>query len=232
MTIHRTAKLEALKRTRLFALLTEQALEGLIARCHEVHLEAGEILFTGGEQAKGLFVVVEGRTRALRHGPDGREQIIHEDGPGATFSEVAVFDGGSYPSSVIAVEESHLLMLPTSDVRRFCLAHPEVALAALEVLSYRLRKATGMVEDFALKDVGQRLAEYLLEEAGEDSESVKTPLLLRHTNQEIADLIGTVREVVSRAFTKLQKQGWIDKAGRRVRINDPEALGDYLEGGF
>ncbi|MCW4055777.1 MAG: Crp/Fnr family transcriptional regulator [Candidatus Bathyarchaeota archaeon] len=229
MESKREQKLSAIKKTRLFGILAEKALEDLVSRCREVFLEAGELLFSAGEPSKGLYVVVSGRTRAFRHGSDGREQIMHEDGPGATFPEVAVFDDGPYPSSVTAVQDAQLLFLPKSEVRRFCLAHPEMALSALELLSFRLRRATGMVEGFALKDVPQRLGEYLLSEM-KRQESDREDLELPHNNQEIADLIGTVREVVSRSFRRLQQNELIEKDRRIVRISHPERLRAFVDG--
>lgn len=224
-------KQQALRHSTLFGGLASNQVEDLLGCALEVSLAGGETLFSAGEPSKGMYLVVSGRTRAIRHGADGREQIMHEDGHGATFPEVAVFDGGPYPSTVVAVTDATLLFLPKKEVQRICLAYPQVALAALSVLSKRLRKATGMVEDFSLRDVGQRLGEYLLEEArsrGRESRS-GFELELRHTNQEIADLIGSVREVISRAFAKLQRKELIEKEGRVVRIIDAEGLEEFSQ---
>ena len=218
----------ALLQTSLFGAVSAQDLEPLIEQSRLVECEAGEILFSAGDPSRGLYLVLSGRTRAYRHGPDAREQVIHEDPPGSTFPEVAVFDGEPYPSTVVAVERSRLLFLPSRLVLQFCLDHPEVALSALRSLSSRLRRATGMVEGFALRDVSQRLAEYLLKEWNRLGD--RDPFQLRHSNQEIADSIGTVREVVSRSFAKLQRMGWIRKEARAVEILDPTALQEHAEG--
>lgn len=223
--------IDLLSSTRLFAEVDGSELGELVAAASERHLGADEFLFTAGDPSEGLYVVIEGKTRAVRHGIDGREQVIHEDGPGSTFPEVAVFDDGPYPSSVIAVEDSALLFIPKQDVREFCLRHPKAALRALRILSGRLRRATGMVEDLSLRDVSQRLAEYVLKEARKQgSTDHPRALELVHSNQEIGDLIGTVREVVSRSFTKLQREGWIRKQGRRIEIVDEDGLMDHVEG--
>ncbi|GAB4253613.1 MAG: Crp/Fnr family transcriptional regulator [Acidobacteriota bacterium] len=220
------ARIQTLQQTELFRDLDDRSLLPLARRAREIDLPAGAILFSAGEPAAGLFIVRSGRTKAVRQSWDGREQVIHEDGPGRTFPEVAVFDGGPYPSTVVAVEPSRLLLLPRSVVLDFCRRHPEVALRALRILSQRLRRATSLAEDLALRDVSQRLADYLLEEArraGADS------FALRHSNQEIAELIGSVREVVSRTFARLQRRGWIEKSGRRVRLVAPGKLAEHAE---
>lgn len=220
------ARLQALLQTELFRDLDAEHLLPLVRQTREITLPAGGILFSAGEPAEGLFVVCSGRTKAVRQAWDGREQVIHEDGPGRTFPEVAVFDGGPYPSTVVAVEPSRLLLIPRSAVLDFCRRHPEVALRALHILSQRLRRAASLAEDLALRDVSQRLADYLLEEA---RRAGSRSFALRHSNQEIAELIGSVREVVSRTFARLQRCGWIEKSGRRVRLLDPEKLAEHAE---
>ncbi len=225
-------RIRVLSETALFGRLSPDELTPLLERCREVHFEPGDLIFSAGEVSRGLFVVMSGRTRAFRHGSDGREQIIHEDGPAATFPEVAVFDDGPYPSSVVAVEVSELLFLPKNEVRQFCVNHPAAALAALKLLSARLRRTTRMVEGFALRNVSQRIGEYLLNRARELSAGGELPMefTLAHTNQEIADSVGTVREVVSRSFSKLQQFGWVVKTGRRVCIRNYAALEGYSQG--
>jgi CRP/FNR family transcriptional regulator len=221
-------RVNALKATVLFKEVLEEDLEELVPSSRVIRLESGQILFSAGDPSQGLYVVLEGRTRAVRQGADGKEQVIHEDTPFSTFPEVAVFDDGPCPSSVISLEESVLLLLPKEHVRNFCILHPEVAMSALRVLSRRLRKATGMIEDLSLKDVSQRLAEFLLKQLQENSG--RSCLELRYSNQEIADMIGTVREVVSRAFSKLQRKKWIRKDGRSVEILDRASLQNHVEG--
>ncbi|MFZ0430776.1 MAG: Crp/Fnr family transcriptional regulator [Acidobacteriota bacterium] len=224
-------RLTVLSSTRLFGDGEPKDLLELASVASERRLAGGAYLFSAGDPSRGLFVVVTGRTRAVRHGIDGREQIIHEDGPGSTFPEVAVFDDGPYPSSVVAVEDSLLLFIPKQEVRAFCLRHPGTALRALRILSGRLRRATGMVEDLSLRDVSQRLAEYVLGEARKQAGAGRPQVVeLVHSNQEIGDLIGTVREVVSRSFAKLQRRGWIRKQGHCVEILDEAGLVGHVEG--
>jgi CRP/FNR family transcriptional regulator len=88
------------------------------------------VLFIAGEEARGLYVVVEGVVRAFRESPDGREQIIHVERAGATVAEVPVFDGGTFPSSVAAEEDSVLLFIDKRDVRALCHEHSQIAMQA------------------------------------------------------------------------------------------------------
>jgi CRP/FNR family transcriptional regulator len=221
--------IEALRRTALFSGLDTSALHALARRAVERRFRKDEVLFTAGEEAHGLYVIVAGAVRAFREGGDGREQIIHVERTGATFAEVPVFDDGPFPSSVAAEEETTVLFIDKRDVRLLCTEHPEIALAALKVLAGRLRQCAALVETLSLREVSQRLARFLLAEARRkgvrQEQGLSVDLTL--TNPQIASRIGTVREVVSRTFTRLQHDGLIVVAGRRLSIPDEQALAAF-----
>src|ERR1051326_337958 len=135
-----TDKIAGLRNTSLFGELDEKTLRALAERAVERRYARDEVLFIAGEEARGLFCIVEGAVRAFRVGADGREQVIHVERAGATVAELPVFDNGTYPSTVIAEEPSQLLFIGKKDVTRICLEHPQIALDALKVLAGRLRK--------------------------------------------------------------------------------------------
>jgi CRP/FNR family cyclic AMP-dependent transcriptional regulator len=224
-------KIEALRRTPLFGQLAQKELQALADRSSERKLTRGEILFSGGDDARGLYVLVSGSIRAFRVGPDGREQVIHVERAPATFAEVPVFDGGPYPSTVSAEEPSTILFLDTRDVHRLCLEYPEIALAAVRLLAARLRKTASLVETLSLHDVDRRLANLMLLEARDHGlrrgPALRVPLALTH--QQIATRIGTVREVVSRALSRLQQTGLVSVEGKDVIIPDENALQEFVD---
>jgi CRP-like cAMP-binding protein len=222
-------KVSALRRAALFGGLDEAALAALASRAVARRLSRGEVLFVAGEEARGLYVVVEGALRAFRVGADGREQVVHVERAPATIAEVPVFDEGLYPSTVAAEEETAVLFIDKRDVRRLCLERPQIALAALKLLAARLRRCAELVEELSLREVGQRLAGFLLAEArakgARTDEGLTVELGL--TNQQLAARIGTVREVVSRTLARLQQDGLIRAEGRRLVIPDERALAAY-----
>jgi CRP-like cAMP-binding protein len=223
-------KIEALRRSALFSELDERTLSPLAERAIERRFQKDEVLFVAGEEAQGLFVIVEGAVRAFRESVDGREQVIHVERAGATVAEVPVFDDGPFPSTVAAEEQTTVLFIDKRDVRLLCMEHPEITLAALKVLATRLRRCAELVETLSLREVGQRLARFLLAEArrkGKRLEGRGISINLTLTNQQIAARIGTVREVVSRAFARLQHEGLIQVNGRRLLIRDEMALAAF-----
>lgn len=219
-------KIEALRKTELFGPLSEGELKALADACVIHPLKKGETLFNAGEEAKGLYVISKGALRAFRGNPEGREQIIHVEKAGTTIAEVPVFDDKPYPSTVVAEEDSEVLFISKEDVKRLCLKHPAIALSALKLLAARLRKTAALAESLSLKEVDQRLAAFLLKEFKEKRlKKLKLP-----TNSVLAARLGSVREVVSRAFAKLEGDGLIKvDEHRNAELLDEEGLRKYAE---
>lgn len=212
--------------TELFGAVPKDALDELAALTRERRLVRGEVLFSAGDRAAGLFVVVRGTLRAYRQTREGREQTIHVEGAGATLAEVPVFDDGTYPSTVQAEEDSIVLFVPKAAILGFLAKHPEAALAALALLARRLRSVSGLAEQLALKDVAQRLAALLVEEAisqaGELKDGVSFSMPMPH--QSIASRLGSVREVITRQLHRLVEDGTIAIHGHRVVVMNAAAL--------
>ena len=228
MSAMTTDKVAALRRTALFQELDDQTLNLLAEHAMPRHYRKDEALFFAGEEAHGLFVIVSGSVRAFRES-EGREQVIHVERAGATVAEVPVFDDGTYPSTVAAEEDTDVLFLHKRDVRRLSLQHPEIPLAAVKVLAARLRRCAELVEVLSLKEVGQRVARFLVSEARRHGQPTSDGvcLTLTYTNQQIAARVGSVREVISRALSRLQHDGLIVLQDRKLTIPNIEALASF-----
>jgi len=220
-------KLDALRKTELFGSLSEGELRALAQAAMAHSLKKGETLFNAGEEAKGLYVIAKGSLKAFRGNAEGREQIIHVEKAGTTIAEVPVFDDKPYPSTVVAEEDSEVLFISKENVNRLCLKHPAIALSALKLLAARLRKTAALAESLSLKEVDQRLAAFLLREFKEKRlKKLKLP-----ANSVLAARLGSVREVVSRAFAKLEGDGLINvDEHRNVELLNETGLKSYAEG--
>lgn len=198
-------KIAALKKTEMFGTLAPTELAVISSACVEKKVRKGEILFSAGDEPKGLYVIAKGSLSAYRENHEGREQIIHLEEAGTTMAEVPVFDDKPYPSSVRAEEDSELLFLSGENVKKLFTKHPSIALSALRLMASRLRKTAALLESISLREVDQRLASFLLHEFQEKkSKKLKLPSL-----SILASRLGSVREVVSRALAKLEKDGFI-----------------------
>jgi CRP/FNR family transcriptional regulator len=222
-------KKKLLKQTALFRDLDDPILDFLAQGSAEKRLARDEILFLAGDQAAGLYVILDGSVRAFRTGIDGREQVIHVEKAVTTIAEVPVFDNGMYPSTVAADEESRVLFIAKEKVQAACLKHPQLALAAARLFASRLRQCAELVESLSLREVGQRLAHFLLEQAEKNGTPLSGGTSFRQelTHNQLAARIGTVREVVSRVMFRLQQQGLLAAKGRLITIPDRSALERY-----
>ena len=208
MTQVTLAPAEALAAIPYFAGLPRSELARLVRQGRVRAVALGGRVFDEGAPAEGLWVVLAGRVALVRRSPRGREQVLHTDGEG-------------YVASAVAVDAARVLFLPSAAVLDTCRRHPEVALGILRVLARRVRAFAALVEDLALRDVTGRLAKFL---AGELRRSPGGLLVLPGTREEIAARLGTVRELVSRSLSQLERAGVLTVSGRRVSILDGRRL--------
>ncbi len=217
-----------LKRVDMFTGLSAVQLGALAKVVVDRKVPGGDVLFLQDEPASGFYILWEGGLQVYRTGMDGRRQILHVfETPGDVCGEVAVFEGGTYPAAAEAVCASRVLYVPRDAFLRVTRAEPDILLAMLAVLSRRLRRFVGLIDDLSLKDVGTRLAQYLVAQANEaGSNRITLPI----TKGMLAAHLGTIAETVSRTLRKLQEQGLIAVEGRQITIRDRDALEEVAEG--
>ena len=156
---------EQLKGISFFRDLSKETLDLVSDRMVHRHVPAGTILFRKGEQARGVYVLVEGLVEVYRSTADGREQVLHSETPVQSVAELPVFDGGPYPASCRTAEDSELYFLSIDDFQRLYREHPEIADAVIRSLGQRLRALVNVVEKVSLRSVPSRVAKTLLEQA-------------------------------------------------------------------
>jgi len=217
----------------LFAELHDDALTQLARRCVSRAVPAGHVLFTTGEESRGLYMIESGRVRIYRTDPAGREQVLHIEGPGRTVAELPLFDGGAYPASAVTIDDSRLVFLPRADFEYLYRSQPDIAQAVIRALGRRLRHLVHLTETLAFRDVAARLAMLLAgyaERAGTPTRA-GVEIELDRTQEEIAHEIGTARESVSRAMKQLRRKGLIKALDHnRVLIPDVSRLRALLPG--
>ena len=219
----------------IFAELDSGAIGRLADRCVTRTVAAGHVLFTTGEQCRGLYVIVAGRVRIYRTSPEGREQVLHVEGPGRAVAELPLFDGGAYPASAVTLEQTRVVFLPRADFEQLYRGNPDIAHAVIRGLGRRLRHLVQVTQTLAFRDVAARLAMLLADYAdriGTPSADGAVELVLDRTQEELSLEIGTARESVSRAYRQLRQQGHIESlGGHRLRIPDVERLRALARGG-
>jgi CRP/FNR family transcriptional regulator len=210
----------------VFSGLEENELSFLVERAVRRRYSAGQVFCVAGEPCTGLYVVESGHVRIFTSSAGGREHVLSIEGPGRSVAVMLLFDDGNYPASVAAIEDSTLVFVSKQDFQTLCLTHPQVALKVLRRVGARLRRLVGIVEDLCFTTVRQRLASLLLQQAQKEGRQTRggVEIVLSANNQEIASLIGTVRESVSRNLSHLHAKGIVCLRGRRVIVLNMEAL--------
>ena len=205
----------------LFNGLAEDQVQELARIVVEKPFRRGQTIFREGDEGRGFYVVGSGRVKIYKLSPDGKEQILHIFGPGEPFAEVPVFAGQCYPANAEALEDSRLLFFPRAGFVDLIRRHPSLALNMLAILSRRLRQLAALVEDLSLKEVPARLAAYLLYTA-EQKGSLEFALDIPKT--QLANLLGTTPETLSRLLVRLVKENYIHSSGPQVKIVDRPGL--------
>jgi len=218
---------EQVKGIPYFQDLEPRTLERIRTAMFEVQAGKGQLLFSEGESAEAMYGVRSGQVKIFKLSPDGREQVLRIAGPGECFNEVPIFDGGPNQANAQALEPTRLWGIRRTDMQRVLQEHPAVAFGFLKAFAGKLRDFTRKVEDLSFRSVTSRVAKLLLEMA-EDDDSGGLRLPPRFTQQEMANVVGTAREMIGRAFKVLEKEGAIKMDRHRVVIVSRAALARLL----
>lgn len=213
----------------LFADLPKPQLAELAMIVVDQLLPRGRTIFMEGDEATGFYVVISGRVKIYKLSADGKEQIIHIFGGGEPFGEVPVFAGQRFPAWAETLEESRIFFFPRAAFISLIQQDPSLALNMLAVLSRRLRQLVFLIEDLSLKEVPGRLAAHLLllSERQNGADEVELDL----AKGQLASLLGTIPETLSRILAKMSKQGFILTTGPRIKILDRPGLQELATAG-
>jgi CRP-like cAMP-binding protein len=206
----------------LFSGMSDAELDKVTAIAVLKSFARSESIFFEGDEGDGFYMVAEGRVKIFKMSLDGKEQILHIFGPGEPFGEVPIFHGQPFPANAMALVKSKLLFFPRTEFIELVTANPSLALNMLAMLSLRLRRFATQIENLSLKEVPGRLAAYLIylgeEQGSPDQVTLDIP------KGQLASLLGTIPETLSRIFAKMSEEGLIRVEGRTIYIDDFEGL--------
>ncbi len=212
---------ETLSRLPHFRDVSPAARRELAARAIIRHYAADEVLFSAGSSPRGFYIVLEGEVRVLR-GTGGRQHVVHVEGPDGTLGEVALFDGDGYPATAIASRPTSCLLFTREAVAGAMQRDPALPWLFLRRLAGRVRHLVDRLDRLAARNVTSRLAGLLLTRHrtadGGDFD-------LGRSQSQVAEELGTVREVLVRSLRDLRTTGIIERTGRgRYRVTKPDEL--------
>ncbi len=202
-----------------FRSLPAPAAAAFASRARLRRFAAGEALFREGDESHGIFVILDGEVRVVRISR-GRQHVLHVERTGGTLGEVPFFDRHPYPATAIAhsiVDAAYLDRIAIADAMR---SSPEVALFFLGRLAKRIREFADRLDGLATADVRARLSGFLLEQL-----AIADGPVVTMTQRELAEELGTVREVVMRALRAMRAERILRSAGKgRIEVLDVHAL--------
>ena len=210
----------AIARAPLFAQLPISAIEDLAARVTVRRVAAGASVVTQDEPGDHMFVIMSGRIKVVIAGESGREVTLSLLRPNDSFGEMAMFDQALRSADCVALEATVLLALSRDDLHRHMSAHARTAMNLLSEMARRLRRADETIAQLALCDVNERLIHRLVGLGREEGTPSAEGLVVRRrpTQQELANMIGSCRETISRTFNQLARDGLIIPRGRSLVV--------------
>lgn len=215
-------KREIIAESLLFSGLPAEQLDKVTAIAQERSFGRGESIFFEGDPGEGFYMVAEGQVKIFKMSLDGKEQILHIFGPGEPFGEVPVFHGQPFPANALSLSKTRLLFFPRRQFVELVTANPSLALNLLAMLSLRLRRFAAQIESLSLKEVPGRLAAYLVYLAEEQGSTKQVTLDI--PKGQLASLLGTIPETLSRIFARMTEEGLIRVEGRTIYLDDFSGL--------
>ncbi len=228
----RVGDFDYLKKIPVFADLPDDALPAIHQHTSVRTYRRGTVIFFEGDPGAGFHYVRDGRVKIVKTTGDGREHIIKLLNPGDIFAEVLLFNSQPYPATAVAAEDAVVGSISNAALERLVLDNNKLALQLIKALSQRLLYAQQKITNLALGDVLARTAETLLRlgrEHGRHGENGAVVIAVGLSRQELANLVGTTRETVTRTLSTLRKEKIIDFSGDDLVILKPERLKSYLE---
>jgi CRP-like cAMP-binding protein len=209
-----------LSRVAIFRDLAAPIVEELSQRVTVRRVLGGHTLFRQDELGEALYILMAGRVKIVMFGENGREVTLAVLRPGDIFGEMSLFDGRARSASVVALEPATVLLFAKGELVRHLHAHPQTALNLLAEMSRRLRRADETIAELALCDVQDRLVRRLIQLAREEQSAETEGMLIRRrpTQQDLANMVGSCRETISRTFNQLARRGLIVPRGRGLLV--------------
>lgn len=212
---------ELLRQVSIFKGLDDEALAKLSASLRPLDFSKDGLIVSQDDTGDALYIIERGRVKVVLYGESGREMILTMFRAGDFFGEMSLLDGQPRSANVLAMEEARLLVLQREDFLRHLREAPAVAVNILSEMSMRLRKADEIIGNLALLDVYGRVARLLIDLAKTEGDTTDEGIVIttRPTQQDIASMIGTSRETVSRVLSEFQRRGFLQMQGKKIVLS-------------
>lgn len=209
-----------IKEIPFFSLLTEKELNLIDKIAGRKELKKGEYIFFEGEAGDKFFIIKNGQVKLTKMIKNGDEQILNIFSKNDIIAEIVAFDKGSYPASAVTMTDTEVIVFDQGELEDLIMKHPSIGLKLLREMSHRLRRAQENVRDIALKDSSAKVAGLLIFLAKKYGRKKKDKVILdiSLTQQELASMIGSSRETVSRVLGQFEAEDLIKTSRKKIII--------------
>jgi len=204
--------------------LSKDQLEALASVVREKKYRSKQLIIAENDQIRDFYMIARGRVKMFKNSVDGREQTLHLFGPGELFGLCATSSDCIFPANAMAIEKSTLLIFPAEAVETMGRKDPTILLNMISVLSLMLKDSMSMIETLSLMKIPQRVASFLLLSAPRKTCSKGDNMKLTVNQKEIAKILGTTPETLSRTLKKMMEENIIEVKGKDIKILDCESL--------
>lgn len=225
-----TNDIDALKKIPIFSQLREKDLEKILSITVYKEYKKGSIIFMEGFKGTAFYFIKSGKIKIYKTSKDGKELILNIYGKNNVFAEVTIFNDVNYPATAEVIENSVVGIVNNSELEKLIKSNSDLALNLIKVLSKRLYNTQLKLKQIALNDTFSRTAETIIRLSEDHGRDLADGLELRLdlSRQELANMIGTARETVSRILSQFKKEGALDISGKKIVIKDIEKLKSWL----
>lgn len=214
--------IDYLSQTFLFSSLALRQLEQITSFTTLKEINKGDHLFSEGQAATSFFFVVSGAVKLYKLSADGMEHILHIQKTGELLAEAVIFEFDEYPAYCQATEHTTLIRISKPEFVQLLKQHPEISFKIMAAYSKRMRQLVSKIEDLSLHDIKSRLAKYLLQ----NSQHIdgKHVFRLEISKKDLASVVGTIPETLSRTLNFFKKQELITEDNNQIVITDLRKL--------
>jgi len=218
--------LKLLKKIPFLSALSAKHLQEVYRLAEEVSVHTRQSLFAKRQDSDAMYIVLSGRIKIFTNSASKKRKTFAYLTEGEFFGEMSLLEGTTRSAAASAVEPSRLLMIRKKDFQRLLASDPKLALYLLQTVCERLRRANEEIEGLLFRNILGRVAKAMLELGRRSGEAHGTALILkdRYTQQELADVVGTTREPLTRALSTLRRAGLVAQHEGRYTIPAPEKL--------
>jgi CRP/FNR family transcriptional regulator, cyclic AMP receptor protein len=221
---------ELIKKLTFFSDLQEQDLEKIANISKERNYKKNMIIFMEDEPGEAFYYIKSGKVKIYRTYEDGREHIIHIFGEGDVFGEATLFNNICYPASASIYEDASIGIIKNADLEKLVKENSELSLKIIKLFAKKLIFAQNKIKDLTFNDVFSRTASQLIKLSKEYGVVTEkgTAIKMQLSRQELAEMVGTTRETVSRVISKFKKEKSITENNDNLMILSFEKLEEWI----